>query len=178
MLFTSYGFVAFILGLFIVYYLVPRKAQWLLLLGASYLFYFLASPQYLIYIATTTVTTFFAAYKIDQITQKLAADLEQQKKELGKDEKKALRATVKRRQRKWLIACLLLNFGILAAVKYSNFTIANINFLMDTLGSDRQLSFLKIALPMGISFYTFQSMSYIIDIYRNKHPAEKNLLRL
>jgi D-alanyl-lipoteichoic acid acyltransferase DltB (MBOAT superfamily) len=177
-LFTSYSFIAFILGLFIVYYLLPRKAQWPLLLGASYLFYFLASPQYLIYIAVTTVTTFFAAAKIGQLTQKQASDLEQRKSELGKEEKKALRAGIKQRQRKWLIACLLVNFGILATVKYSNFTIANVNFFLNVLGTGRQLTFLKIALPMGISFYTFQSMSYLIDVYRNKHPAEKSLPRL
>lgn len=178
MLFTSYGFVAFILGLFAAWYLVPRKAQWPLLLGASYLFYYLASPRYLIYITITTVTTFAAACLIDRQAQNLAKTIEQRKGDLNREEKKSLRMAGKKRQRYWLIACLLLNFGILAAVKYANFTIANINFFLQAFGTGRQLSFLNIILPMGISFYTFQSMSYLIDVYRGKHPAEKNLFRL
>ena len=114
MLFTSYGFIGFILALFVVYYLIPRKFQWMLLLFSSYLFYFLASPKYLIYISVTTVTTFFASYVIDRLGQEQAAYLLLHKTDLGKEEKKLYKASVKTRQRRWLIACLILNFGILA----------------------------------------------------------------
>jgi D-alanyl-lipoteichoic acid acyltransferase DltB (MBOAT superfamily) len=73
---------------------------------------------------------------------------------------------------------LLLNFGILAITKYTNFTIENINYILTSIGNENRLSFWTIALPMGISFYTFQTMSYIIDVYREKHPAETNFFKL
>lgn len=178
MLFTSYTFIAFIAILFIVYYLIPGRFQWMLLLGASYLFYFMASPKYLIYISVTTVSTFIAGYFIDKMSGEQAKHLELHKGELDKEGRKEYKASVKARQRRWLVACLLLNFGILAVIKYTNFTIANINFFLDAAGSDGRLSFMTLILPMGISFYTFQTMGYIIDVYRGKAPAEKNVFRL
>ncbi|MFY9286661.1 MAG: MBOAT family O-acyltransferase [Tissierellaceae bacterium] len=72
---------------------------------------------------------------------------------------------------------MLLNFGILGVTKYTNFTISNINFILAKLGSGRQLGFLDIALPMGISFYTFKSMGYIIDVYRGKYEPERNIFK-
>lgn len=178
MLFTSYGFVGFILVLFAVYYLVPRRIQWMLLLGASYLFYFLASPKYLIYISVTTLSTFLAGSIIDKRAKEQAAYLTLHKEDQSRDEKKLYKSAVKARQRRWLVLCLLLNFGILAVIKYTNFTIANINFFLDAFGAGQKLSFMTLALPMGISFYTFQTMSYIIDVYRCKHAAEKNVFKL
>ena len=65
MLFTSYEFLGFILILFVVYYLIPKKCQWPLLLVASYVFYFIAGPEYLIYILVTTLTTYLTARKIE-----------------------------------------------------------------------------------------------------------------
>ena len=88
MLFTSYEFLAFILILFILYYLIPAKAQWKLLLLASYLFYFLASPIYVVYIFTTTVTIYFASCRIGKIGEEQSAYLKAHKSDLSKDERK------------------------------------------------------------------------------------------
>lgn len=85
---------------------------------------------------------------------------------MSRADKKEHRSKTKAKQWKWLLVCLVFNFGILAVVKYTNFTIHNINILLNSFGSDRKLSFLSIALPMGISFYTFKTMGYIIDVYR------------
>ena len=71
-----------------------------------------------------------------------------------------------------------LNFGILAKVKYSNFAIANLNAIFQAFGGQGQLSFLDIALPKGISFYTFQTMGYIIDVYRGTTGEEHFQTRL
>ena len=65
---------------------------------------------------------------------------------------------MKTRQWRWLLGCLLLNLGILAVVKYTNFAIYNVNGLLRAAGSSRQFGFWDIALPMGISFYTFQAL--------------------
>lgn len=177
MLFTSYGFIAFITVLFVLYYGLPRKCQWPLLLAASYLFYAFAGPKYLIYIAITTLSTYLIGRKIEKIRTEQIKYLAENKSTLTKEEKKSYKATGKAKQWKWLLLCLFLNFGILAVVKYTNFAIANINFFISASGSDKLLSFWNIALPMGISFYTFQSMGYIIDVYRGKYEAEKNLGR-
>lgn len=175
MLFTSYGFLGFIAILFLLYYSIPKRFQWPLLLAASYLFYAIANPKYLIYIAATTVSTYFAAYKMQQIKERQDDYLAIHKKEMNREEKKAYKQKNKSNQRKWLIFCLLFNFGILAVVKYTNFVIANINYLIDKTGQEQALPFLNLVLPMGISFYTFQSMSYLIDVYRSKYKAEYNL---
>ena len=178
MLFTSYEFIGFILILFAAYYLMPGKKQWMLLLAASYLFYFLADPVYLIYILTTTVTVYLAARHIGRIAEEQGAYIKANKSSLSKEEKKAYKAGMKSRQWKCLLACLLFNIGILAVVKYTNFIISNVNSVMRWTGSSSQLDFWDIALPMGISFYTFQAVGYLIDVYRGVAQAEQNPFKL
>lgn len=73
---------------------------------------------------------------------------------------------------------LFLNFGILAVLKYTNFAIANVNGLLSFWGTEKRLPFLNLLLPLGISFYTFITMGYLIDVYRGKYPAETCLGRL
>ncbi|MCD8156595.1 MAG: MBOAT family protein, partial [Clostridiales bacterium] len=72
----------------------------------------------------------------------------------------------------------MLNFGILAVVKYSGFFVSNLNGILNMSGSENTVSFATIALPMGISFYTLQAVDYLIDVYRETIPAEKNFFRL
>ena len=178
MLFTSYSFIIFVALLFIIYYLIPKKYQWILLLIASYFFYYFAGAKYILYILLTTISTYVVSLKISKQKQIQSEYLTQHKSELSREEKKAYKASLKAKQWKWLLVCLLLNFGVLAVIKYTNFAISNINFISEAMGSERQLSFWKIALPMGISFYIFQTMGYIIDVYRGKYPAERNIFKL
>lgn len=178
MLFTSYEFLIFIAGLFLLYYIIPKKFQWQLLLLASYIFYFMSGPSNLLYILATTVTTYFVTCQIDKIAKQQSAYIKANKESLSKEEKKSYKEKMKSRQWKWLLACLLLNLGILAVVKYTNFAISNVNGILSAVGSTTQLSFWDIALPMGISFYTFQSMGYLIDVYRGTVSAEKNPFKL
>ena len=174
MFFTSYEFFGFIAVLFLLYYLVPKKCQWPLLLVASYIFYFVAGPDYLIYILVTTITTYLAALKIEQNADRQSAYLKEHKAELSKDEKKLYKDGQKKIRFRWLLSCLLLNIGILAVVKYTNFFIANVNGILTAFGQTGQLSFVTLALPLGISFYTFQAIGYLIDVYRGTIPAQKN----
>lgn len=178
MLFTSYSFLGFAAVLILLYYLVPKKCQWMLLLAASYLFYFFAGPEYLLYIMTTTVTTWFAACAIQRRGDKTAAYVKEYKETLSREEKKAWKEKGKRVQRRWMLGCLFLNLGILAVVKYTTFALTNINALLRATGSGSQLAIPDFVLPLGISFYTFQALGYLIDVYRGTVPAEKNLFRL
>lgn len=177
MFFTSYEFLGFIAVLFVLYYLVPKKLQWPLLLAAGYVFYFAAGPKYLIYILATTATTWFAAYRMGISLERQTLYLKEHKAELGREEKKAYKEGCKKGRRRWLAACLLFNLGVLAVVKYANFFIANVNGILNAAGKTGNLSFVKLALPLGISFYTFQAMGYLIDVYRETVPAEKNPFR-
>ncbi|MBP1754258.1 MAG: algI [Firmicutes bacterium] len=177
MLFTSYRFILFILILFILYYIIPKKLQWMLLLLASYLFYSIAGLRYLIYIATTTLSTYLISLRLNQLQSEQSSFLKEQKDSLDREGKKAYKASMKLKQRRWLVLCLIINFGILAVLKYSAFTITNFNGVLNLLGT-KPLPLIGFVLPLGISFYTFQTMGYLIDIYREKYPHERNIFKL
>lgn len=173
MLFTSYSFIAFIAVIFVLYYILPKKCQWPLLLVASYVFYYLSDPRYLLFILVTTISTYLISKKMTAINAKQSTYIKEH--ELSKEEKKAYKARMKAKKWKWLLVCLFLNIGILCVTKYTNFVINNINnFLNDT----SKLQLIDMIVPMGISFYTFQTMGYIIDVYRGKQEAEKNPFKL
>ncbi|MHB8130714.1 MAG: MBOAT family O-acyltransferase, partial [Mobilitalea sp.] len=178
MLFTSYRFILFIIGLFVIYYVIPKRYQWMLLLAASYVFYSFAGFKYLIYILATTLSTYFISRRLGHIQAIQAAYSKEKREELTREERKAYKALMKSRQRKWLVLCLVINFGILAVIKYADFTIANINSVLDLFHAEKELSLLGFVLPLGISFYTFQTMGYLIDVYREKYSYEKNVFKL
>ena len=177
MLFTSYGFIGFLIIVFAIYYLLPGRFQWQFLLLASYVFYFIADPRYLIFIAITSVSTFLAAKKISDKKKSFDVWFKEHKKEYEKEERKSLKAKEHSAEKKIFLICLLFNLGILAVTKYTNFTIANINSLLHTFGRADGISFVDLIIPMGISFYTFQSMGYLIDVYNGKHEAQDNLFK-
>lgn len=137
------------------YYLIPKKYQWIWLLVFSYIYYASSSVKIVFFLLFSTLSTYAAGRLLDKINKK------------GLDKKSA-----KISKRRVLIGCLLLNFGMLAVLKYTNFAIENVNALFHT-----GLTFQKLILPLGISFYTFQSMGYIIDVYWGKYDAERNPFR-
>ena len=173
MLFTSYNFILFLLVLFLLYYTIPRKYQWILLLVASFVFYSFSGWDNVAYITVTIVVTYLGAVKIGQLSRQQEAWLKENRESLSREEKKAYKEKIKSRQKKYLVLCLLFDLGILAVLKYTNFVISNINSIARILNAG-QLSFLDIALPMGISFYTFQAVGYLVDVYRGKYPPEEN----
>ena len=177
MLFTSYGFIGFLIIVFTIYYLLKGDRQWQFLLLASYAFYFIADVRYLFFIAVTTVTTFFAAKIISDKKLSFDAWFKEHKKEYEKEERKSLKAKEHAAEKKIFLACLIFNLGILAVTKYTNFTIANINSILSTFGRADGISFVDLVIPMGISFYTFQSMGYLIDVYNGKFEAQKNIFK-
>lgn len=150
MLFNSIlfiGFFAVVLGL---YWRLPSRYRWLLLLFAGYLFYASWNPVYLVLIAFTTIFNYTVA------RQFLARENES-KKRLGL----------------WL--SLLVNLGLLAYFKYYNFFVDQLSELWQILHISKENLLSEAVLPVGISFYTFQSLSYIFDLYRGKIEAEKHL---
>ncbi len=177
MLFTSYEFLGFLFLALTAYYIVPKKAQSAVLLGFSYLFYFLSDGRALVFLLVTTATVFFAAKKLGELHASQEACLKEHKAEFSREEKKAVKEEFLKKRRKWLLFGLLLNLGILAVCKYTNFAIANVNGLLHFFGRTEEFSPISLLLPMGISFYTFQSLSYLIDVYRGKYPPQRSLSR-
>ncbi len=165
MLLVSYDFVAFLFLLLVVYYLIPRRFQWICLLAASYLFYGWGGAFYLLYPVFTTMSTWFLAARIGRLTQQSR-------------EKSLPRQQVKKSQRRLLILGLVVNFGILAALKYFNFVVDNVNELLGAAGVLREFSHVNWLFPLGISYYTFQAMGYLIDVYYRKYEPERSLPKL
>lgn len=178
MLFTSYQFMFFVLITVVLYYAVPKKAQWCLLLAADYVFYYLAGSSYLPFILLTTISTYLVGMRIRKLRRSQEEYVALHKADMSREQRKEYKNVQKKKQWKWLLLCLLLNIGILAVLKYTNFTISNINSVLQAAGSGSRLGFVDLVLPLGISFYTFQTMGYIIDVYRGKYEAETNPFKL
>ncbi|MBS5570370.1 MAG: MBOAT family protein [Clostridiales bacterium] len=164
MLFTSLSFLCFLALLFLVYYFVPLRFRWMLLLLCSAVFYAFAGLSGFLFLGATVLSTYAAGYRIGKVQEKQAGWLSADGKAASREERKAYKETCKKRMRLFLVPCLLFNFGILAVLKYL------------LIGSG--LTGTELVLPMGISFYTFQTMGYLIDVYRGKAAAERNIFRL
>ncbi len=174
MSFTSYWFVLTLGLLIFVYYIIPKKFQWMFLLVASYGFYATAGWECLLYISITTLSTYLAARKINSITKSKTEYLKTNKSSLDKNAKKTYKDSIKRKQRVWLMLALAVDLGLLIVLKYTNFFIDNINDIFEGVGGFTPVSYADIIIPLGISFYTFQSLGYLIDVYNEKYEAEIN----
>lgn len=175
MSFVSYGFAVFVCVSLLCYYIVPKRFQWCVLLAASYYFYLCTGLEYIVYILATTVTSYAAARLLQHMTAEQKAYIKAHKEELSREEKKAYKASVKKKQKLVLAACLLFNFGILLFLKYGNWGIAYFNlFRLHAFGVTEFVPALNLLLPLGISFYTFQTMGYVIDIFYGKYDASSH----
>lgn len=153
MLFDTTLFVWFFVFVFSVFWLIARfrtlRVVWLL--AASYLFYASWNPTLVGLIIASTALDFWIAQRIYQ-------------------------APTERLRKRWLWFSLATNLGVLAGFKYTGFFLESINEAMSVMGSTGQLPVLQIILPVGISFYTFQTLSYTIDVYRGRLRASDNFL--
>lgn len=171
MQFASMSFLAFAAVLLLIYYIVPKKLQWVILLTASYIFYISAGLEYLFFIVFTTLTTYVSARIIDLRLAKQKLYLAEHKEELSREEKKEYKDKIKKKNQVILLAYLLLNFGILAVCK--GLLIAPFK----QMAQGTALGFLSLGLPLGISFYMFQSVGYVVDVHRGSVTAEKNFFK-
>lgn len=167
MLFTSLEFVLFVGLVILLYYIVPKKMQWCLLLVANIWFYLNAGIWGLVFMAVTILATYTAARLISASQERVKTYIDEHKDSLTKEDKKLKKQIAKRNQRIILIVSLLVSVGILAVLKYTNFVIDNFTHF------DR----VDMILPLGISFYTFQAVGYLIDVYRGVFKAENNILK-
>lgn len=152
MIFNSYAFLAFFPIVTLAYYLMPMRARRPWLLAASYYFYMCWNAQYALLIAASTLVTYLCALA------------------LGRMEAKAGRRAV-------LALGLAINLGILCFFKYFGFFTDTFARIAARLGVRLAIPAFDVLLPVGISFYTFQALGYMIDVYRGKLPPERSLMR-
>ena len=177
--YTSLNFILFVALTVLVYFLFPLKKQkWTVLLVASYVFYLFAGYKYVAFILFTTVSTYLFALWINRIGVKSKETLKLNKQTWDKDKKKKFKNSIKHKKRLVMALVLVVNFGILAFLKYYNFFAGSLKDVMGMFGIGFSAPTLKLFLPLGISFYTFQSMGYIVDVYREKVAPEKNIAKL
>ena len=149
MLFNSLTFLVFFVVVTGLYFLLPHRFRWFLLLLASCFFYMFFKPVYILILFGTIIIDYYAGIKLEEI----------------QDQKK---------KKFFLILSLIANIGVLVVFKYFNFINENISQVLVHVGVQNLIPFLKILLPIGLSFHTFQAMSYTIEVYRGNQKAERH----
>ncbi len=155
MLFNSWQFLVFFPVVLIAYYILPQKARKYFLLIASLYFYMNWSASYVVLILFSIVATYLGGIFIERINEN----------KKPQSEKIKAKKTV-------LISVLAVNLAILFVFKYFNFFFARLFQVIGLVGLELQVPYLNLLLPVGISFYTFQALSYTIDVYRGTIKAE------
>ena len=150
MLFDSIDYFIFFPIVIAIYYALKPKYRWVVLVIASYVFYMSWKPVYILLIITSTLVDYYVSNQI-------------------------ARSKDKAKRKLLLLTSLSVNLGILSTFKYYNFFSDSISTLFATFSIDVSLPTLNILLPIGISFYTFQTLAYTIDVYRKKIKPEKSL---
>lgn len=174
---VSVRFILFALGLIVLYYLIPKRFQWWLLLACSLCFYCLNGWQTLPFLLLTALTVWWTAMLIQRSADKEKAFLKAHKAELTKEERSARKAKGKARRKLALVLCLILNVGILCAFKYIHFLLSQVNGIAAWFGGGVRDT-IRWIVPLGISFYTFQVIGYLCDVYWGNTEAEDNYFKV
>jgi alginate O-acetyltransferase complex protein AlgI len=148
MLFNSLHFLFFFIIVTVLYFTLPHKNRWFMLLMASCYFYMSFIPVYILILFFTIIIDYYAGIYLEKFEGKT--------------------------RRLFLIVSLAANIGVLALFKYYNFINDNISLLLGLVQTENPIPYLRIILPIGLSFHTFQAMSYTIEVYRGNQKAEKN----
>ena len=150
---TSFYFLCFFAAILIVYYLIPGRLQWLLLLACSVAYYLMTGNGLLILYPTVSVTACFLGIRL-----------------------LAVIPAEEQRRRRWILtATILVNIGILVVLKYVNFGIYTIDGIAQLFGSSKTLiKSVDFLIPLGVSFYTFSLLGYVIDVYYGIAKPQRN----
>lgn len=150
MLFNSLSFLIFFPLVAVLFFSMPRRFQWALLLIASAYFYMAFVPWYILILLFLIITDYSLGLAMAKVKQQ-------------------------KYRRMFLIGSIVANLGVLFVFKYFNFFNENISILAQTIGWNYSVGSLALILPIGLSFHVFQSLSYVIEVYRGTHPAERHI---
>ncbi|WP_346878670.1 MBOAT family O-acyltransferase [Clostridium sp. UBA7791] len=153
MLFNSYDFLIFFPVVLGIYFVIPRRVQYIWLLISSYYFYMSWNPKYAILMLISTLITYLSGILIQKYKQKV------------------------KMKKLFVFSSFAINLGILFLFKYFNFVFDNMNIILNKFNIGIATPGFDLILPVGISFYTFQALSYTIDIYKGNIKAEYNFFR-
>ena len=171
---TSFKFLLFVFITCILYYAVPKKWKWIVLLAASAVFYISFSVYGIFILIGLSLATYFSALQIQKLKDRQAQWLSENKGKVDKEERKAKRKYFTKRQRLWVALAVVLNVGLLFLFKYYGHFAVNINNTFNTSLWTAE----NIFLPLGISYFSLQLIGYIVDVSRGIIPAEKNPLKV
>lgn len=149
MLFNSFEFLLFFPFVVGLYFILPHRFRWAFLLAASYYFYMCWKAEYLVLIVLSTVVDYYASIQMNKFSEK-------------------------QKRKPFLYLSLVVNLGVLFGFKYFNFFSESANTVFNQLNIFYDVPTFDILLPVGISFYTFQTLSYTIDVYRGRLNPERH----
>lgn len=173
--FFSFDYIVIFLPIcLLIYILTPQKARRYMLLALSFGFYWLVSGKLIIYLLLSIFSAHYFGLWLDRIISKRTEAL----KEAEKEQRKEIKKAYQRRSRGVLALAAALHLGTLLVLKYSAFAATNVNSLLGLFGLDFRFNVPKYLLPLGISFFTLQAVSYLVDVYREKVKADDCLPRL
>ncbi len=160
MLFNSADFLIFLPIVVLIYFVIPKKLKYLWLLLASYYFYMCWNAKYALLLLASTVVTYISGLLIEKVKSFEVGEIR------------------KITYKKWIVAiCFIINLSILFYFKYINFALSILARIFAWIHIQINVPVFDIVLPVGISFYTFQALSYTMDVYRDEIYAEKNFFR-
>lgn len=176
MTFLSPAFLAFLAAGIILFFICPVKYRWTVLLAVSVAFYTISGVEYLPFILVSTLSIYFTAVKMGKNWELQDEELKNPK--LGREDKKEIRNTYKRKNKKILMLALLFNIGLLCCVKLGRYFISPLNAFAELLGSEAEITAKMLIVPLGISYYTFSVVGYLLDVYWKRYKYEKNYFRV
>ena len=150
MQFNSIQFIIFFIFVIVFYFILSHKYRWILLLFSSYYFYMCWKPEYIFLILFSTIVDYYCGLKMEGAQNRTYKKL-------------------------FLTLSLFTNLSVLFAFKYLNFFSDSIRYILNEFNIFYNIPYFNVLLPVGISFYTFQTLSYTIDVYRGQKKAEKHL---
>ena len=165
---------AFLPLVIIIYSIVPQKKRWIILLAFSYIFFWAISSKLIVYLLITTLVVYGCSLWINSEKEKRNDLLKKSEKE----QKKIIKQKSQNKQKLIVLMASIIIIGMLIVLKYSNFFCTNINNLFVFLDLKIKLPIPEFLLPIGISFYSLQAISYLIDIYKEKINANKNIWKV
>lgn len=158
----------------LLYNLTPKKYRYIVLIIASFAFFFAMSNKLIVFILLSIISIYTSGILMDKTDNKKDETLKKCKKE----NKKEIKEKYKRKKKLILIITIIINVAFLFFFKYLNFFATNANIILKWLNVKYSFQILHRLAPIGISFYTLEALSYIIDVYNNKIKAERKVLKL
>lgn len=175
MTFINFEFGIFLLLGIALFYLCPMKHRWKMLLLMSIVFYAIAGLEYLPFLFVTSLTVYFGGKKMGVIYEKL--DVQLLEKTLEKKEKKTLKEEAKKACKKVMLLVLVFNLMVLCVVKFTKFFVGPINHVLQVFSGTATFTAADIIVPLGISYYTFSALSYLLDVYWKRVKYEPDYFR-